>query len=109
MSAKETQDTFKMNVNDPRFSAVYECHEYAVDPSNPQYKWELSCQTPMCSYCMKENLAINIIQSSLLRVLQKLRIQLQLQFYLKHHTFCNMIVMYKNDIFNQFYNPVLAS
>ena len=38
-SAKETQDTFKMDVNDPRFSAVYESHEYAVDPSNPQYKW----------------------------------------------------------------------
>ena len=37
-SSKETQDTFKMDVNDPRFSAVYESHEYALDPSNPQYK-----------------------------------------------------------------------
>ena len=36
--AKEAQDTFKMDVNDPRFSAVYDCHEYALDPSNPQYK-----------------------------------------------------------------------
>ena len=31
-SSKETQDTFKMDVNDPRFSAVYESHEYALDP-----------------------------------------------------------------------------
>lgn len=36
--AKETQDTFTMDVNDPRFLAVYESHEYALDPSNPEYK-----------------------------------------------------------------------
>ena len=37
-SSKETQNTFKNNVNDPRFSAVYENQAYALDPSNPQYK-----------------------------------------------------------------------
>ena len=36
--AGETQDTFKMDLKDPRFSAVYDSHEYALDPSNPQYK-----------------------------------------------------------------------
>ena len=36
--AEEDQDTFKMDVKDPRFSAVYNSHEYALDPSNPQYK-----------------------------------------------------------------------
>ena len=37
-SSEKAQDTFKMDVNDPRFSTVYENHEYALDPSNPQYK-----------------------------------------------------------------------
>ena len=36
--SEETWDTFKMDVNDPQFSAVHENHEYALDPSNPQYK-----------------------------------------------------------------------
>ncbi|XP_065890396.1 ESF1 homolog [Dysidea avara] len=35
---EEIQDSFKMDVNDPRFLALYESHEYALDPSNPQYK-----------------------------------------------------------------------
>lgn len=37
-ATEETQDSFKMDVSDPRFSALYESHEYALDPSNPQYK-----------------------------------------------------------------------
>ena len=32
------RDTFKMNVQDPRFSAVYDANEYAIDPSNPRFK-----------------------------------------------------------------------
>ncbi|KAK7206113.1 hypothetical protein BZA70DRAFT_306413 [Myxozyma melibiosi] len=31
-------DEFKINVEDPRFSAVFEHHEFAIDPSKPQFK-----------------------------------------------------------------------
>lgn len=33
---KELQDDFKMDVKDPRFSAVHEDHAFAIDPSNPR-------------------------------------------------------------------------
>ncbi|GKU03308.1 pre-rrna-processing protein esf1 [Fusarium langsethiae] len=40
--AKETrgglQEDFDMNVGDDRFKAVFESHEYAIDPSNPKFK-----------------------------------------------------------------------
>ncbi|KAM5345215.1 hypothetical protein ACJ41O_011077 [Fusarium nematophilum] len=32
------QEDFKMDVGDDRFKAVFESHEYAIDPSNPKYK-----------------------------------------------------------------------
>lgn len=32
------QENFEMNVNDDRFKAVFESHEFAIDPSNPKYK-----------------------------------------------------------------------
>jgi hypothetical protein len=32
------QKDFKMNVADPRFAAVFEKHEFAIDPSNPRFK-----------------------------------------------------------------------
>ncbi|KAK4044110.1 Pre-rRNA-processing protein esf1 [Parachaetomium inaequale] len=32
------QDEFSMNVEDNRFKAVFENHEFAIDPSNPKYK-----------------------------------------------------------------------
>lgn len=32
------QDGFEMDVDDPRFSAVFENHEFAIDPSNPRFK-----------------------------------------------------------------------
>lgn len=32
------QEDFKMDVDDPRFKAVFESHEFAIDPSNPKYK-----------------------------------------------------------------------
>ncbi|KAK2012817.1 hypothetical protein LZ32DRAFT_605139 [Colletotrichum eremochloae] len=32
------QEDFKMDVNDERFKAVFESHEYAIDPSNPKFK-----------------------------------------------------------------------
>jgi hypothetical protein len=35
--ADELQDSFKMNVNDPRFAALHESHHFAIDPTNPQY------------------------------------------------------------------------
>lgn len=31
-------DTFEVDVNDPRFEALYSSHHYAPDPANPQYK-----------------------------------------------------------------------
>ncbi|KAM0325918.1 hypothetical protein ACHAQA_007221 [Verticillium albo-atrum] len=32
------QEGFQMDVGDDRFKAVFESHEYAIDPSNPRYK-----------------------------------------------------------------------
>ncbi|EGS21739.1 uncharacterized protein CTHT_0036060 [Thermochaetoides thermophila DSM 1495] len=32
------QEDFKMDVDDPRFKAVFESHEFAIDPSNPKFK-----------------------------------------------------------------------
>ncbi|KAH7353825.1 pre-rRNA-processing protein ESF1 [Plectosphaerella cucumerina] len=32
------QEDFKMDVDDDRFKAVFESHEYAIDPSNPKFK-----------------------------------------------------------------------
>ncbi|KAI9742689.1 MAG: pre-rRNA-processing protein esf1 [Claussenomyces sp. TS43310] len=32
------QENFEMDVTDPRFSAVFDSHEFAIDPSNPKYK-----------------------------------------------------------------------
>lgn len=32
------QEDFKMDVEDSRFKAVFESHEFAIDPSNPKYK-----------------------------------------------------------------------
>ncbi|KAK0659495.1 putative Pre-rRNA-processing protein ESF1 [Cercophora samala] len=32
------QDGFKMDVEDERFKAVFESHEFAIDPSNPKFK-----------------------------------------------------------------------
>ncbi|KAL2121144.1 hypothetical protein VTJ04DRAFT_5171 [Mycothermus thermophilus] len=32
------QQDFQMDVNDPRFKAVFENHEFAIDPSNPKFK-----------------------------------------------------------------------
>ncbi|KAI8929940.1 hypothetical protein BC831DRAFT_441650 [Entophlyctis helioformis] len=36
--AGETQDDFSLDVADPRFSAVLESHQFAIDPTNPQFK-----------------------------------------------------------------------
>ena len=32
------QEDFEMNVNDPRFNAVYESHEFAIDRSHPRFQ-----------------------------------------------------------------------
>lgn len=32
------QDDFEMDVDDDRFKAVFDSHEFAIDPSNPKYK-----------------------------------------------------------------------
>ncbi|RKF59918.1 Pre-rRNA-processing protein esf1 [Golovinomyces cichoracearum] len=32
------QESFEMDVADPRFEKVFESHEYAIDPSNPRFK-----------------------------------------------------------------------
>lgn len=34
----QVEDNFKVDVADDRFSALYESHLYAPDPSAPQYK-----------------------------------------------------------------------
>ncbi|KAK6348874.1 pre-rRNA-processing protein esf1 [Orbilia blumenaviensis] len=36
--AEGLQDDYKMDVSDPRFSAIYEKTEFAIDPTNPRYK-----------------------------------------------------------------------
>ena len=36
LSQRSANDTFEVNVTDPRFSALYESSEYAIDPTNPQ-------------------------------------------------------------------------
>jgi len=32
------QDGFEMDVKDPRFSSLFESHEFAIDPTNPRFK-----------------------------------------------------------------------
>ena len=32
------QESFEMDVQDPRFAKVFESHEFAIDPSNPKFK-----------------------------------------------------------------------
>ncbi|KAF7717728.1 Uncharacterized protein PECH_007675 [Penicillium ucsense] len=32
------QDDFNVDVNDPRFSRLFESHEFAIDPTNPRFK-----------------------------------------------------------------------
>ncbi|KAF5497840.1 Pre-rRNA-processing protein esf1 [Colletotrichum siamense] len=39
------QEGFKINVDDDRFKAVFESHEYAIDPSNPKFKKTEAMQT----------------------------------------------------------------
>ncbi|KAG2414281.1 hypothetical protein HFD88_003472 [Aspergillus terreus] len=34
----EVQDNFQMDVSDPRFSRLFESHEFAIDPTNPRFK-----------------------------------------------------------------------
>ncbi|KAK6333470.1 pre-rRNA-processing protein esf1 [Orbilia javanica] len=36
--AEGLQDDYKMDVSDPRFSAIYEKTEFAIDPTNPRFK-----------------------------------------------------------------------
>ncbi|KAF3917986.1 hypothetical protein ABW21_db0201375 [Orbilia brochopaga] len=36
--AEGLQEDYKMDVKDPRFSAIYEKKEFAIDPTNPKYK-----------------------------------------------------------------------
>lgn len=33
-----TRDDFEMDVKDPRFSNLFESHEFAIDPTNPRFK-----------------------------------------------------------------------
>jgi hypothetical protein len=35
--AEGLQDDFEMNVKDPRFGAVFERHDFAIDPTNPRF------------------------------------------------------------------------
>ena len=38
-TAEAPVDSFKVDVDDPRFKALFESHLYAPDPSAPQYRW----------------------------------------------------------------------
>ena len=33
----DTQDDFKMDLQDPRFKALLQDHQFFIDPTNPQY------------------------------------------------------------------------
>ena len=33
-----TEDTFQINVKDPRFEALYTSHHFSLDPSDPQFR-----------------------------------------------------------------------
>ncbi|KIW87909.1 uncharacterized protein Z519_11494 [Cladophialophora bantiana CBS 173.52] len=35
---EDEQDAFKVDTSDPRFSRLFESHEYAIDPTNPKFK-----------------------------------------------------------------------
>lgn len=37
LEADDVQDDFKIDVKDPRFSAVFERHDFAIDPTNPRF------------------------------------------------------------------------
>jgi hypothetical protein len=34
----EVQDGFQVDSQDPRFKALFESHEFAIDPTNPKFK-----------------------------------------------------------------------
>ncbi|KAJ2080132.1 pre-rRNA-processing protein esf1 [Coemansia sp. RSA 988] len=36
--AESVEDNFKLNVNDPRFGALFDSHNFAIDPNNPNFK-----------------------------------------------------------------------
>ncbi|KAJ1964857.1 pre-rRNA-processing protein esf1 [Dipsacomyces acuminosporus] len=37
-SGVEVEDDFKLNTSDPRFSALFDSHNFAIDPNNPNFK-----------------------------------------------------------------------
>ncbi|KAI5805046.1 pre-rRNA processing protein Esf1 [Geopyxis carbonaria] len=37
IDTEAVQDDFEMNIKDPRFAAVFERHDYAIDPTNPKF------------------------------------------------------------------------
>ena len=39
-----------MDVADPRFAAVFDSPQFAIDPSNPQYAVILATREPRCLY-----------------------------------------------------------
>jgi hypothetical protein len=36
--AQEITDNFEIDVSDPRFSRLFQNHEFAIDPTNPKFK-----------------------------------------------------------------------
>lgn len=34
---KDVEDDFELDTHDPRFKVLHEDHNFAIDPSNPQY------------------------------------------------------------------------
>jgi hypothetical protein len=37
-AGEEVKDEFKVEAEDPRFKALFDSHEYAIDPTNPRFK-----------------------------------------------------------------------
>ena len=49
MEANETQEDFVLDVKDERFKALHEDHQFAIDPSNPQYVFTFFRRLFLCA------------------------------------------------------------
>ena len=66
---KESQameDNFNVNLEDSRFDALFTSHHFAVDPSDPQYRYSRLTFSLKCSYfsviTRRENIVLNLLK-----------------------------------------------
>ena len=52
MQVPSPTDSFEVNVNDSRFSALYSNHLYAPDPSHPHYRYVYLSEQPLAVVCV---------------------------------------------------------